>query len=293
MEPSGPQESVPVPASAAGESDEGCSVTGYLRGERGRTRAVGVDRLAVLAMAALLAGSPSAGSAGPVSNAAQSAAARSAAAQSRAAAEQAAVRAAQRAAWQRVYREGDEAALQAIHRRFGAQMPSAQRLVPPARLLTPEEFDRSLARRAPHLSAEERSRILGYQVDGQLYVNVRQQEFFLTLTHERLHQLAHPRFRQTFGNDINEGVTERFARMSVGDMNLKDLPAVYTAEMRLADMLIARVGPERIARAYFQGDPSAVQSVLRDQLGDRGLRQFAAAVQRADREFLASVLQGN
>lgn len=223
--------------------------------------------------------------AGPVTRAAESAAARRAAAQ-------VAKQAAERAAWQRVHQQGDVAAMRAIERRFGAHLAVKGDKLPPARLLTPEEFDVALRQRAPDLSAEERRRILGYYVDGELAVNVRQQEFLLTLTHERLHQFAHTRFRSTFGSSVDEGVTERFARMSVGDLHLMDIPPVYTQEMRIADALIARVGPDRLASAYFKGDIAPVMEVLQRDLGSRGYWNLGKAMRDDDAELVLRMLVG-
>ena len=177
---------------------------------------------------------------------AEAAAARRAAGQ----AKSAAVVAAERAAWQKIAREADASAVQNIQRRFGDYLPRSGQVLPPARVLTREEFDLHLQRHFPDMTAERRKAILGYHKGGAVVVNMNDQQFILTLAHERLHQLAHPRFRETFGHGLNEGVTERLAKMTARDLHLIDLPPVYTLEQSLAETLGARAGFDRVQRAY-------------------------------------------
>lgn len=222
--------------------------------------------------------------AGVVTSSAERAAARRASGQAKAAAE--------RAAMQKVLRSADENARRNIQRLFGKHLPDSGRNLPPARLLSRDDFDLHLQRHYPQLTAEERRQILGYYSNNQVTVNFNQQEFVLTMTHERLHQVAHPRFRETFGTELNEGVTERFAKLASGDLHLKDLPPVYTRESALADTLGARVGLDRLSQAYFKGEVGQVRSLLDADLGPGTYRRFVEATKQADLDLATRILMG-
>jgi hypothetical protein len=225
-----------------------------------------------------------------VTGAVEAAAARRAAQQARSAA----AVAAERAAYQRILRDVDANVIRRIEQRFSRHVrPDAVRGLPPPTYLDRDAFDRALMQRYPQLSAEQRKAILGYATpDGKITINVNQPEAVLTLAHERMHQLAHPRFRETFGGGIDEGASERFARLVANDMRLADLPPVYPSELRVVDALGARVGFDRLSRAYFQGDVGQITRVLELDLGQAGAARFTRAAQRHDLDDALNALIG-
>lgn len=102
------------------------------------------------------------------------------------------------------------------------------------------------------------------------------------MAHERLHQLSHPKFSSAFGPKFNEGVTESFTRQIYTDMSLINAPKVYVTERRVADMLMARVGEEPVARAYFRGEIGALRKRLDADLGAGTYQRFAHALSAGD-----------
>jgi hypothetical protein len=191
--------------------------------------------------------------------------------------------AAERTALAKIWRDLDQKTLVAIERRYGSQI-SAQRLSQagrtPATFMDRATFDKHLRESAPDMSEAKRKQVLGYYFDGQVNVNGNQVQVPLTAAHERLHQLAHPRFRDTFGRDMDEGVTEHFARGIYGDLGLADMPQVYPQEQRVVNMLGARIGEERLASAYFKGDMTSLRNRLDADLG-KGTSERLAQVMRA------------
>lgn len=223
-----------------------------------------------------------------IAGAAEAAAARRAAKQASGASKAAA----ERAAFRRVVVEMDENIVTGINKRFGPHLLETTKDLPPPKILTREQFDLHLQRRYPDMTPERRQALLGYTSDGKVVVNMNHQEGVLTLAHERLHQFSHPRFHEQVGRGVNEGVTERFAKMVAGDPHLIDLPPVYTAEVRVADALLARVGPDRLSQAYFKGEVSQLRAFLDSDLGPGTFNRFSRAAQRNDLDGALQVLMG-
>lgn len=208
--------------------------------------------------------------------------------------EAAALNAAERAALARIWRDLDQKTLAAIERRYGSHI-GAQRLGEaartPATIVDRATFEKRLRESDPGISEEKLKRVLGFYFDGNVYVNANQVRVPLVAAHERLHQLAHPRFRETFGRDLNEGVTERFARGIHGDLALADLPKIYPDERRVVGMLEARVGEERLASAYFKGDMSGLRSRLDADLGRGTFERLAQAMRAHDMKGAEALLR--
>ena len=97
-----------------------------------------------------------------------------------------------------------------------------------------------------------------------------------------MHQLSSPQFGQSLGSKLDEGVTEMFAKRIYSDLHLMDLPKVYTSEQRLATMLAARAGEERLAAAYFRGDIASLRREIDSQLGPGRFDRFARAAREGD-----------
>lgn len=195
-------------------------------------------------------------------------------------AEVAAVSAAERAAAAKLLRELDKKSLAAIQRRYGMFITQERLGIAarhPTAIMDRAAFDKHLRSQFPSLNQAEREGVLGYYFDQRLYVNGNHVQVPLTVVHERLHQLAHPRFRETLGKELNEGLTEQFARGIYSDLALVDVAKVYPGEQRIVSMLTARVGDERLASAYFKGDLGALRRFLDADLGAGTFQRFATA----------------
>lgn len=208
--------------------------------------------------------------------------------------EAATLTAAERAALSKIWRDLDEKTLAAIERRYGSHI-GAERLSQaartPATIVDRTAFDKHLRENAPGMSEAQRKSVLGYYYDGHVNVNGNQVQVPLTAAHERLHQLAHPRFRETFGRELDEGVTEQFARGIYGDLGLADMPKVYPNEQRVVTMLGARVGEERLASAYFKGDITSLRTYMDSDLGTGAFQRFTQALKGHDLEGAIALLR--
>ena len=206
----------------------------------------------------------------------------------------AALSATERAALAKVWRELDQKTLAAIARRYGSRI-GAERLSQatrtPATVTDRAEFDKHLREGFPGMSEVERKNVLGYYFDQRLYVNGNHVQVPLTVAHERLHQLAHPRFRETLGRDLDEGLTERFARGIHSDLGIADAAKVYPHEQRIVNMLSARVGEDRLASAYFKGEMTALRSHLDADLGSGTFQRFAQAMKARDLKGAEALLR--
>ena len=109
--------------------------------------------------------------------------------------------------------------------------------------------------------------VYGWTAGGTTHVYARDRMVVTTTTHERLHQLAHPRFMNGASNNLNEGLTEFFAQQINRDIRIWGTTTPYTEEKRIAAMLAARVGEDPLAKAYFRGDFRELERTLDSQLG--------------------------
>jgi hypothetical protein len=191
----------------------------------------------------------------------------------------------ERAALARELRRLDVETIEGIERRYGTHI-APQRLnqarATPGRLLNHEDYQQQLRRAYPELPASRRENVLGNYVEGRVYVDRNQVRVPQVTAHERLHQLADPRFRQEAGNRLEEGVTQHFAGRIYGDLGLKDLPRIYPDEGRVVQMLEARVGEQQLVQAYFRGETDALRRGLDRQLGSGSFDDMVRALQHGD-----------
>lgn len=209
--------------------------------------------------------------------------------------EVAALSAAERTALQKLWRELDDLTLKAIERRYGSHITMkrlAEAARSPATIVERDAYEQYLRRHSPNLSDAERQEVLGYFTGQRAYVNGNHVQIPITVAHERLHQVSHPRFRETFGGDLDEGMTEHFARGIHNDLALHDMPKVYPVQQRLVSKLAARAGEEPLAKAYFQGEIGALQNQLDTDLGPGAFREFTLALRRQDLGRAESLLSG-
>ncbi len=204
------------------------------------------------------------------------------------------VRSAERAALAKLWRDLDSETLAAIERRFGRHI-GAERMsragLQPATIMDRAAFDKHLMAVEPSMSEARRKQILGYYFDKKVVINGNQMELPLTTAHERLHQLSHPGFRETFGGELNEGITETFARDIYRDIRLSGKPEVYANEQRVVSMLGSRVGEERLARAYFNGEFNSMREVLDADLGKGTFNRFSQAIRSGDIAAAEAILR--
>jgi len=184
-------------------------------------------------------------------------------------------------ALQRYLRELDRKTLDDIQRRFGRYIPPSrlERLrQQPAFFLKHEDYERHL--QASRIRASEHERILGDSTDDRVHIDRNDYRVPRTLAHERLHQVSDKLYRAMLGKRINDGTTELFASELRRDLNIASAGKCYPQELRLMEMIRARVGEDTIARAYFQGDWLRLQRVLDSQLGDGALARIRSLAEQ-------------
>jgi len=175
----------------------------------------------------------------------------------------------------------DRTTLDAITKRYGIYVDQ-QRLARaqgcPSCFLPDEAFDRALARANPELTAGQRRQIVGYYLD-QTVVNMNSRHLTRTVAHERMHQLASPEFRQRGGTVLDEGATEYFAARIYPGMGLPEYGPAYPQAFRLFEQLSARVGEERLAKAYFGGRVDELAKAVDGELGRGAFASIARATE--------------
>jgi len=99
---------------------------------------------------------------------------------------------------------------------------------------------------------------------------------FETAVHETVHLNSSTRFQQDFQHNLNEGVTEHFTEVVLGEPG-----KAYHDNLKMADALILALGEDMVAKAYFQGDREALLTVMRAFNRDNQSRLDFVAWQRA------------
>jgi hypothetical protein len=194
---------------------------------------------------------------------------------------------AERQALRKTLREMDTRALAALEARYGAHIPKEVLLKTkqkPSVFLDEASYQAWLRRAYPDASPRELRGVVGdmHPLTGGVTVNRNQATLVRTLAHERVHQLAHPRFGQRMGSDFDEGVTDLFAARVSSDLSLRGATVGYPAQRELAGMLVARVGEGPVARAYFRGEFDLLARNLERELGPRAMITFQGHLQRQD-----------
>ena len=188
-----------------------------------------------------------------------------------------ALTAAERRAYARLLRELDQATLSGIERRFGEHIlasrghPARQT---PTGFLSHEPYQARLTAVYPQLSAAQRQKILG-DFRNRPFVDRSNPLLPRTVAHERLHELADPRFRATLGSRLDEGATAHLASKISNDLGIQHLTRPYVAERRIVEMIEARVGERALARAYFRGEIEPLRQAVDAQLGRGALDSVA------------------
>jgi hypothetical protein len=185
----------------------------------------------------------------------------------------------QRRDWCSVMARADAEVLARIKEKFGDRIPPAKMAKAqesPARFFGHEVYQQNLRDAFPDLTPQERERILGDLRDGQPCVDAQDFRLMTTVAHERLHELAHPRFRAVFGKGLYEGLTEFHARQVSSPIEIAGEPQCYRREYRLIQMLRAEVGAGALERAYFRGDTDALTRSMDARFGAHTADRVAA-----------------
>ena len=134
--------------------------------------------------------------------------------------------------------------------------------------------------------------LYGYYNGQTVKVNQNQIELPRTVAHERLHQLRSPRFRERYGENFDEGITEHLASRIYRDLNIKNLSPVYREHRTIVQMMEARVGEETIAKSYFSGNLGYLRGELDSQLGRGATTSILLATERGDFRAARRILMG-
>lgn len=99
---------------------------------------------------------------------------------------------------------------------------------------------------------------------------------FEDAVHETMHLNSQTRFQSDFLHNYNEGVTEYFTEMVLGEAG-----QAYRDELKLAEGLISALGEDLVGKAYFLGERGALSAVLRAFDKDTSTRLDHVAWQKA------------
>ncbi len=205
---------------------------------------------------------------------------------------------AEREALERILRDLDARVLRQLEARYGKYIPaevleSAQQK--PATFLEHASYQEWLRRAYPDVSSTRLQGVVGdtHPITNGVTVDRNQALLDRLLSHERLHQLSHARFRQSFGEGFDEGVTDYLAAQVSKDLNISDIAIGYPGERELTGMLAARVGDDAVAKAYFRGDFDGLAQELDDQLGAGSFSALQRHLQREDHAAARALLLGS
>jgi hypothetical protein len=91
-----------------------------------------------------------------------------------------------------------------------------------------------------------------FQHEGRIFINADKGDPG-TLIHEGCHQFAPDDFKNTFGNDLNEGVNEYFARKAMSGLPYFPMyRSEYAKQFAVASALVDALSEPVVAHAYFQ-----------------------------------------
>lgn len=181
--------------------------------------------------------------------------------------------AAERAKYTEILARLDHDALALIEKRFGAYIAPEKMAMArqtPTAFLDQATYRQALRKTDPTLTEKEIAETLGHYLPSTSKTHVNHNTIVVpnVTAHERLHQLANPKFAERFGPDMDEGATGYFSRHIYGELGLLETQGMnYPEYRRLINLMGSRVGDEPIAKAYFQGDFRALQQGLDNDLG--------------------------
>jgi hypothetical protein len=104
---------------------------------------------------------------------------------------------------------------------------------------------------------------------------------FEAAVHEVLHLNSHTDFQNHFGHNYNEGVTEHFSELVLGESG-----KAYREQIKLADGLISALGADgekQVGKAFFKGDKEPYRTILdgfRQMADKRGLMKWQQSAEK-------------
>ncbi len=117
-------------------------------------------------------------------------------------------------------------------------------------------------------------RLPGKNAAGQLVTAAR----FEAAVHETVHLNSNATFRNNFGHSYNEGVTQYFTELVLGESG-----NAYRDRIKLAEGLLAVVSQDELGKAYFQGERALYAKVVK-ALGQSGQTGFSDWVRAKEKE---------
>ncbi len=181
----------------------------------------------------------------------------------------------------------DRQTLDLIEKRYGHYIP-AERLQQvksrPNAFLDKKNYQACLQKACPEIPKDERSTYVGHY-DPQrdkIYADRNQVLLPRIVAHERLHQLSHPRFKDRFKREFDEGTTDYFSANVRGDLHIPEIAVGYPQSRETIGLLSSRVGEQTIARAYFRGDIRQLEKAVDQELGPGAMSAIARYVEKED-----------
>jgi hypothetical protein len=204
-----------------------------------------------------------------------------------------------RTARARFLRETDGKVLDKLIERHGQHIPAERiKAARETRTVFQEhgQYESGLRSRYPDLDGHLKpgERVLGDfdARENKPYVDWNQVGILTTTAHERLHQLSDPRFRETLGSRMDEGMSEYWAQDAFKEIKLKEIrrtpaggidvldpPETYPRQRGVFQMLSARIGDEPLKRAYFAGDIDTLRRHVDADLGRGALSRLSDLVE--------------
>lgn len=112
-----------------------------------------------------------------------------------------------------------------------------------------------------------------------------------TLIHEGLHAYSSTAYGY-LGDFVTEGTTEYFTRELQAGINMAPCAGCYTDEVAEVSRLMALVGEDKVAAAYFGGSVPALHQTVNAQLGACGLAAWAFSLQMGSLDHAHAIMDG-
>lgn len=180
----------------------------------------------------------------------------------------------------------DRQTLDLIEKRYGGYIP-AERLQQvkgrPSTFLDKKNYQACLQKACPEIPKHERSTFVGHYDprSDRIHIDRNQELLPRIVAHERLHQLSHPRFKERFNREFDEGTTDYFSANVRGDLHIPEVAVGYQSRETI-EMLSSRVGEQTIARAYFRGEIRQLEKAVDQELGRGAMSAIARYVEKED-----------
>lgn len=198
---------------------------------------------------------------------------------------------------QRMLKKLDTSALQNLKARYGTFISKELLVIAkqkPSTFLEKASYNSWLRRAYPTAPRHELQGVVGdtHPLTRSVTVNRNEVNLVRTLAHERVHQVAHPRFRASFGRELDEGVTDYFASRVSGELHLADNIIGYPSERELIGTIVSRVGEKPLAKAYFRGEFDDLAGALERDIGPGSFGLLQRYIQNGDLKAVRALLLG-